>query len=267
MSTISKLQTTIFSLILSTISTASLANCAPKTIPVHLTVLVEQGGRGNEHWRLKDRQAQFMKYLNESSFPEIDGDLKLVKIQFVQSKYFWGRQKEILKKYDHLRLKGVITAVISSEVRVDTGGTANGVKRKMDPYFVFRTRIENSSPNPSHVNYVNGKSMIAADARLFAHELGHQMDLAHTDAINPDNYATNGRGKHIYVKYFKDLYNVGAAYRMSQGITDKCTQPVVAKPAPAPVSPVRPAPQVKPVYTAPAPVRNVYIPRGHEQYQ
>ena len=189
------------------------ATCSEPEIPVHINVLTEDNGQGNEHWRNSTYTDKMMRYINEKMLNSSAANLKLVKTTVIRnSRDYHSSQKDLVKKYKHLDQKGAIVVVISREIKVDTSGRAKSVDYEEAPFFVMRSHLFN--PDPKASDYVYKQSSIEAVGRLFVHEFAHQMNLKHsgeTKAGKPhtDNFTTVAAGKKHYEDYFRYLLKKG----------------------------------------------------------
>lgn len=196
------------------------AACTEPVIPVHMYILSEDNGQGNEHWKKSEYTDPMIKFINEKMLVSGAGELKIVSKKIIKdSRNYHSSQKSLVKKYKGLRKKGVITVVISREIIVDTGGRANGVSYETDPMFVMRSR--NYELDPKSPQYVWKAQNIEASGRLFVHELAHQMNLEHNGEkskykFNTENFTGVAAGKLHYEKYMKDLVKA-SGYKCTSG--------------------------------------------------
>ena len=94
-----------------------------------------------------------------------------------------------------------ITVIISGENTTDAAGLANGVRyARRGVLFAMRSR-DNTAENQF------SNSVMHVNARLFVHELGHQMNMRHgaADYKNPDKFQRSRRGLDIGVEFIEDL--------------------------------------------------------------
>lgn len=196
------------------------AACTEPVIPVHMYILSEDNGQGNDHWKQDAYTDPMIKFINEKMLVSGGGELKIVSKKIIRdSRDYHSSQKSLVKRYKGLRKTGAITVVISREIIVDTGGRANGVSYEKDPMFVMRSR--NYELDPKSPQYVWKPQNIEASGRLFVHELAHQMNLEHQGekskySFHTENFTTVAAGKKHYEKYMADLVKA-SGYRCTSG--------------------------------------------------
>ncbi len=142
------------------------------------------------------------------------GTIKLVRVPDDQ---YESSQSAVFSRYKNWRVPGFVTAIVSQPYTTDSDGRSEQYDwhQTVSPFLVLKSR------NPwreIHGNYlgpfapVGSEDDIAEVARIFLHELGHNMGLGHSDINNPSlPILTNG-----LVKQFTDPkdFNTDNYYRV-----------------------------------------------------
>lgn len=192
---------------------AVIASPSRKLIPVVLYVITDNAGRGNDKWLTDEYTDKVIAEVNSYFSSEVVR-FKISKIIQVKDteRYGWS-QKKLLKKYDSKDKKGQVTVVISSEIYDGSSSGRTHGRLDSEPMFVMRSR--HNGLDRTADDYYDSPTAIKKTARLFIHELGHEMGLEHKGekkgaVIHTENFVepgkdgnVDGKGRRFYEHYFQ----------------------------------------------------------------
>lgn len=160
------------------------------TIPVYVFVLTRNDQTGNEYFSQEYAQQMLAQVVLLSSHTV---EITLAGFHHIQDDNFDSEfQADILWHYLQWRINGFVTVFISQPYTVDaTGSTFQaGQNQNTAPFFVMRTRnLWRERHGDQHTFGVHApvgsEDDIDEAARVWLHELGHNMALMHSDVHNP----------------------------------------------------------------------------------
>lgn len=180
-------------------------------------VITDNAGRGNDKWLMKEYTDKVIAEVNNYFSSDVVRFKITRKIQVKDTERYHWNQKKLLDKYDSKDQRGLLTVVISSETY---DGRSSGIthgRLDSEPFFVMRSRY--NSLDRTADDYFDSPIAHRKTARLFIHELGHEMGLDHRDQIRKDkgevihteNFVepgkdgnVNGKGRRFYENYFRN---------------------------------------------------------------
>lgn len=184
--------------------------------PLNLYISTNDAGAGNDSWRQSDYLYSLLEKI-KSIVGNVAG-FKLTLQQQIRSSFYYDNhdQYPLLANYNYLRGFGRVTAIVSGFNTPLTAGLS-WLGRTDQPIFVMRSRY--NYPYFNTGNTINYKSETALDntAKIFLHELGHNMGLNHcnavaTGALCTDNYWLTDSGRQFLLSYLNSLGAMHVVY-------------------------------------------------------
>lgn len=183
------------SIFLALMTFSSVTFAAQYQVKVNIVVLKNSKDQGNTKWTNTSYVNGFLQQASLKD-PKADFSLKSLSIKKDDKLYNSLDQLPALNLATNLARKSEITVVITNENTNKSAGLAWD-RLRYNPVLAMRSRNYGSDQYSTNV--------MALDAAIFLHELGHNMGLAHTGAINTDNFYRIPAGINFADKYYEKL--------------------------------------------------------------
>jgi hypothetical protein len=146
------------------------------SLPVVFYVLRDTQGFGNELWT----QAYCLSVINAANLLLGDSKFHLnYVVDYLSQDYYLDSMQTVLERYDgSVRRTSELAVIIAGPGTVDAAGLSQ-IMMSTRPYFAMRHR--------------DGEDVFGT-ARIFLHEMGHNLNLRHTGDPHADNWYTTAPG-------------------------------------------------------------------------